>query len=91
LGDKIGLVFYDVTTLYFETDYSNGLRERDFSKDGKHTRPQVILGLLVSKDGYPLSCLLFNGSQYEGRTVMSQIIRIVLYLCAKIGRNDTRD
>jgi len=70
LGGKIGLVFYDVTTLYFETDYSDDLRERGFSKDGKHAQPQVVLGLLVSRDGYPLSYSLFNGSQYEGRTMI---------------------
>jgi len=70
LGGQIGLVFYDVTTLYFETDYSDDLRERGFSKDGKHAQPQVVLGLLVSQDGYPLSYSLFNGSQYEGRTML---------------------
>lgn len=70
LGGKIGLVFYDVTTLYFETDYGDGLRERGFSKDGKHAQPQIVLGLLVSKDGYPLSYSLFPGSQYEGRTML---------------------
>ncbi len=70
LGGNIGLVFYDVTTLYFETDYSDDLRERGFSKDGKHAQPQVVLGLLVSRDGYPLSYSLFNGSQYEGRTMI---------------------
>jgi transposase len=70
LGGRIGLVFYDVTTLYFETDYSDDFRERGFSKDGKHAQPQVVLGLLVSRDGYPLSYSLFNGSQYEGRTMM---------------------
>ena len=70
LGCKIGLVFYDVTTLYFETDSSDELRERGFSKDGKHAQPQVVLGLLVSQEGYPLSYSLFNGSQYEGRTMI---------------------
>jgi len=70
LGGKIGLVFYDVTTLYFETDYSDDFRATGFSKDGKHSQPQVVLGLLVSKDGYPLSYSLFNGSQYEGRTML---------------------
>jgi transposase len=70
LGGTIGLLFYDVTTLYFETDYSDELRERGFSKDGKHAQPQVVLGLLVSRDGYPLSYSLFNGSQYEGRTML---------------------
>lgn len=70
LGGKIGLMFYDVTTLYFETDYGDELRETGFSKDGKHSQPQVVLGLLVSKDGYPLSYSIFNGSQYEGRTML---------------------
>jgi transposase len=70
LGGKIGLLFYDVTTLYFETEQSDELRENGFSKDGKHSQPQIVLGLLVSKDGYPLSYSLFNGSQYEGRTMI---------------------
>jgi len=70
LGGKIGLMFYDVTTLYFETDNGDELRESGFSKDGKHSQPQVVLGLLVSRDGYPLSYSLFNGSQYEGRTML---------------------
>ncbi|MDD2965248.1 MAG: IS1634 family transposase [Bacteroidales bacterium] len=70
LGGKIGLVFYDVTTLYFETDEHDDLREKGWSKDGKHSQPQVVLGLLVSRDGYPLAYSLFNGSQYEGRTMI---------------------
>ena len=70
LGGKIGLLFYDVTTLYFETDYGDELRETGFSKDEKHSQPQVVLGLLVSKDGYPLSYSVFSGSQYEGRTML---------------------
>ena len=70
LGGKIGLMFYDVTTLYFETDKTDELREKGFSKDGKHSQPQVVLGLLVSQGGYPLSYSIFNGSQYEGRTML---------------------
>ena len=70
LGGNIGLMFYDVTTLYFETDNTDELREKGFSKDGKHSHPQVVLGLLVSRDGYPLSYSIFNGSQYEGRTML---------------------
>jgi len=70
LGGEIGLMFYDVTTLYFETDDSDDLRKRGFSKDGKHAQPQVVLGLLVSRGGYPLSYSIFNGAQYEGRTML---------------------
>lgn len=70
LGGRIGLVFYDVSTLYFESDLTDELREKGWSKDGKHSQPQVVLGLLVSQDGYPLAYSLFSGSQYEGRTML---------------------
>ena len=73
LGGKIGIVFYDVTTLYFETAREDVLRTPGFSKDGKTAESQIVLGLLVSMDGYPLSYSIFNGSQYEGRTMMPVI------------------
>ena len=72
-GGKIGLMFYDVTTLYFETSQTDVLREPGFSKDGKAAESQVVLGLLVSEGGYPLSYSLFNGSQYEGFTMIPMI------------------
>jgi transposase len=84
LGGKIGLMFYDVTTLYFESDYGDELREPGFSKDGKHSQPQVVLGLLVTKEGYPLSYSLFGGAQYEGRTM----IPIVEDFVQRFGLND---
>lgn len=70
LGGRIGLMFYDVSTLYFETAKTDYLREPGFSKDGKAAESQVVLGLLVSDGGYPLSYSLFNGSQYEGYTML---------------------
>ena len=75
LGGRIGLVFYDVTTLYFESmpQPDDELRQAGFSKDGKTTESQIVLGLLVSEDGYPLSYSVFNGSQYEGRTMIPVI------------------
>lgn len=70
LGGRIGIVFYDVTTLYFETAKEDGLRSPGFSKDGKTAECQIVLGLLVSQGGYPLSYSIFNGKQYEGRTML---------------------
>lgn len=69
-GGNLGMLFYDVTSLYFETTDEDELRESGFSKDGKNANPQVVLGLLVSKGGYPLSYSLFNVSQYEGYTMI---------------------
>ena len=70
LGGSIGLVFYDVTTLYFETDYDDDLRRKGFSKDGKHALPQIVLGLLVSDGGYPLAYSIHQGNKYEGHTML---------------------
>lgn len=73
LGDKIGVVFYDVTTLYFETDKEDALRMKGWSKDGKHSQPQVVLGLLVSDGGYPLAYTIHEGNKYEGHTMLPVI------------------
>lgn len=70
LGGAIHVVFYDVTTLYFEIDRDDDLRKAGFSKDGKHRHPQVVLGLLVSADGYPLAYKIFEGNTYEGHTLI---------------------
>ena len=73
LGGTIGMLFYDVSTLYFETGVQDELRAPGFSKDGKTAESQIVLGLLVSADGYPLSYSIFNGAQYEGRTMIPVI------------------
>ena len=70
LGDDISVVFYDVTTLYFEIEKEDELRKTGFSKDGKHQNPQIVLGLLVSAKGYPLSYDIFEGNKYEGDTML---------------------
>jgi transposase len=77
LGGKIGLVFYDVTTLYFETDYGDELRRTGYSKDGKHSLPQIVLGLLVSTGGYPLAYSIHEGNKYEGHTMLPVIEEFV--------------
>lgn len=70
LGSKISVVFYDVTTVYFEIDNEDELRKTGFSKEGKHQNPQIVLGLLVSKNGYPLAYDIFEGNKFEGHTML---------------------
>lgn len=70
LGGQISIVFYDVTTLYFEIDQEDGLRKTGFSKEGKHQNPQIVLGLLVSRNGYPLAYEIFEGNKFEGHTML---------------------
>jgi len=67
---NITVVFYDLTTLYFETEEEDDLRKIGFSKDGKFKQPQIMVGLLVGKDGYPIGYDIFEGSTFEGHTLL---------------------
>ena len=73
LDDNISVIFYDVTTVYFEIDEEDELRKTGFSKEGKHQNPQIVLGLLVSKNGYPLAYDIFEGNKFEGHTMLPVI------------------
>lgn len=57
LKGKISIVFYDMTTLYFEASEEDDLRKVGFSKDGKHQSPQIYLGLLVGLAAMPLAMI----------------------------------
>lgn len=73
LSTGIQVVFYDVTTIYFETDKEDDFRKTGFSKEGKHQNPQIVLGLLLSDGGYPLAYDIFEGKKYEGHTMLPVI------------------
>jgi transposase len=73
LGNQVSMVFYDVTTIYFEIDNEDDLRRTGFSKEGKHQHPQIVLGLLVSQYGYPLAYDIFEGNKFEGHTMLPVI------------------
>lgn len=62
------LIFYDVTTLYFEANDEDDLRKKGYSKDHKNELPQIVVGLFVDKDGYPFDFDFYEGSTFEGHT-----------------------
>lgn len=64
------LLFYDVTTLYFETFQEDELRQNGFSKDNKSQQPQILIGLIVSQEGFPVGYEVFSGSTFEGHTIL---------------------
>lgn len=70
LGGIISVVFYDVTTIYFQIDDEDEIRKRGFSKEGKHQNPQIVLGLLVGFNGYPLAYEIHQGNKFEGHTML---------------------
>ncbi|MFH1118669.1 MAG: IS1634 family transposase [Bacteroidota bacterium] len=67
------ILFYDVTTLYFETFEEDGLRKNGFSKDNKSQQPQILIALMVSKDGFPVAYEVFSGNTFEGHTIIPVI------------------
>jgi transposase len=67
---RINVVFYDMTSLYFEAEDEDDLRKIGFSKDGKFQNPQIMLGLLVGENGYPIGYDIFEGNTFEGKTLL---------------------
>lgn len=72
-GFDFSLVFYDVTTLYFESFEPDDLRKPGFSKDNKAQQPQIIIGLLVNNGGFPVAYQIFEGNKFEGHTLIPVI------------------
>lgn len=70
LGGRVGVVFYDMTTLYFEASEEDDYRIPGFNKDGKHQQPQIMIGLLVSGHGYPIGYQIFEGNTSETKTLI---------------------
>lgn len=73
---RISVVFYDMTSLYFEAEDEDDLRKIGFSKDGKFQNPQIMLGLLVGENGYPIVYDIFEGNTFEGNTLLPVLQRI---------------
>lgn len=66
----VDVLFYDLTTIYFETSTQNELRDFGFSKDGKHQHVQIMLAMIVTTDGMLIDYEEFPGSCYEGHTLI---------------------
>jgi hypothetical protein len=73
---RISVVFYDMTSLYFEAEDEDDLRKIGFSKDGKFQNPQIMLGLLAGENGYPIGYDIFEGNMFEGKTLLPILQRI---------------
>ncbi len=71
-GD-VSLVLYDVTTLYFEAEKEDhgagGLRKVGYSKE-RRVDPQIVVGLLVDRRGFPLEVGCYQGNKAETATII---------------------
>jgi hypothetical protein len=67
-GD-VSLIMYDVTTLYFEAEKEDELRRVGYSKE-RRVDPQIVVGLLVDRAGFPLEIGCFEGNKAETATII---------------------
>jgi len=65
----VDLVFFDTTSTYFEGRGPKGMAAFGHSKDHRPDRVQILVGLLMSRRGYPISCQFFEGNTADVRTI----------------------
>lgn len=73
----ISVLFFDVTTLYYESFDEDDLRKFGFSKDNKANQPQLVVTLTVTADGFPLHLRVFPGNKFEGHLMLPCIKEII--------------
>ena len=69
---NVSLILYDVTTLYFEAEHEDALRKVGYSKE-RRVDPQIVVGLLVDRHGFPLEIGCFEGNKAEKHTILPVI------------------
>jgi transposase len=70
LQQSLSLVLYDVTTLYFESFKEYDFQRPGFSKDNKPQQPQIVIGLITTRAGFPVAHEVFEGNTFEGNTML---------------------
>lgn len=75
LKESFGLVLYDVTTLYFESFKEYEFQQPGFSKDNKPQQPQIVIGLITTRSGFPVMHEAFEGNTFEGHTMLAILKR----------------
>jgi transposase len=70
---KVDVVFYDVTTIHFESVIADELRDFGFSKNGKFNEVQVVMGMIIDSDGLPVGYELYKGNTFDGKTMVAAL------------------
>lgn len=75
-NQELDIVFYDVTTFYFDSSTEDGFREKGFGKDGKIGKTIIVFGMLIDKNKQPVGYEVYRGKQYEGHTFTDALGRL---------------
>ena len=73
---QLDVVFYDVTTFYFDSEKEDGYRRKGYSKDGKIGKTVIVFGLLIDKHKNPIGYRIYKGGQYEGHTFADAVRKL---------------
>ena len=76
LIEPVTALFFDCTTLYFESFKEDDLKQPGYSKDGKFKETQVILAMMVTEEGLPVGFEILPGASFEGKSLMPVIERM---------------
>lgn len=75
-SNKLRVLFYDLTTIYFENNNDSELKKLGFSKDGKSQHVQISLAFIVTQFGLPIGYEIFAGNIYEGKTLIPTLTKL---------------
>jgi transposase len=78
-GAKFDVLLYDLTSTYFETDEDRGpddLRQFGYSRDKRGDCRQVVIALIVTPEGFPLSYEAMGGGTADSTTLSGFLDRI---------------
>jgi transposase len=78
-GAKFDVLLYDLTSTYFETDEDRGaedLRQFGYSRDKRGDCRQVVIALIVTPEGFPLSYEVMGGGTADSTTLSDFLDRI---------------
>ena len=70
--DDLSLILYDITSTYFE-GYHCPIAKFGLSRDHRKDRPQVLLALAVTKEGFPFFWRVLSGEIYDSATVKETV------------------
>ena len=73
---NVDVIFYDLTTFHFESQRTDELRDFGYSKAGKVNEVQVVMGLLIDRDGRPIGFEVFPGNTFEGTTLVKVLRKL---------------
>ena len=73
---KVDVIFYDVTTIHFESVAADELRDFEFSKNCKFNEVQVVMGMIIDSEGLPVGYELFKGNTFDGKTMVAALANI---------------